>query len=99
MGYVRKMQSGNGIDLAAIYQLLSEVALTVKGHSQQFETMGRRFGALDSRLGEVIADIGGLREAVTHYHATVLGHGLMLSELDERLRPVERHLKLEPTGE
>ena len=85
------MQSGNGIDLAAIYQLLSEVAQTVRGH-------GERFEAIDRKLGEMTADIAGLREAVTHYHATVLGHGVLISELDERVRRIERHLRLEPAS-
>jgi hypothetical protein len=32
---------------------------------------------------------------VTNYHATVLGHGILISELDERVRRIERHLNLE----
>jgi hypothetical protein len=32
---------------------------------------------------------------LTHYHASVLGHGIMLSELEERVRRIERHLDLE----
>ncbi len=85
------MRSGNGIDLAAVYQLLSEVAARVAAHD-------RRFDQIDRKLGEMTADIAGLREAVTHYHATVLGHGVLISELDERVRRIERHLKLEPAG-
>jgi hypothetical protein len=85
------MQSGNGIDLPAVYQLLTEVARTVSAHD-------RRFEALDRKLGEMSADSAGLREAVTNYHASVLGHGIMLSELDERVRRSERHLKLEPAS-
>jgi hypothetical protein len=73
------MQSGNGVDIAAVYQLLREVANRIASHD-------RRFEAIDSKLGEVTADIAGLREAVTNYHATVLGHGLLISELDERVR-------------
>ena len=91
------MQSGNGIDLAAVYQLLREVADRVASNDRRFDQMDRRFEAIDSKLGEVTADIAGLREAVTNYHATVLGHGLLISELDERVRRIERHLKLEPT--
>ena len=92
------MQSGNGVDLSAVYQLLREVADRVASHDRRFDQLDRRFEAMDSQLGEVIADIAGLREAVTNYHATVLGHGLLISELDERVRRIERHLKLEPTG-
>jgi chromosome segregation ATPase len=107
------MQSGNGIDLAAIYLLLTEVAEKVAAHDRRFdqidrrfdqidrrfELVDRRFEAIDRKLGEMSADITGLREAVTNYHASVLGHGILISELDERVRRIERHLKLEPAGE
>ena len=89
--------SGNGIDIGAVYQLLSEVARKVGDHDRRFDQMDRRFQAIDTRLGEVIADISGLREAVTNYHASVLGHGMLISELDERVRRIERHLKLDST--
>jgi hypothetical protein len=99
------MQSGNGIDLAAVYQLLTEVATTVRGHSERFDQIDRRFEQVyrkfeevDRKLVEMTADISGLRDAVTHYHATVLGHGVWISELNERMRRIERHLKLEPTA-
>ena len=105
LGYIHEMQTGNGIDLAAVYQLLTEVAQTVRGHSGRFDHIearlgshDRRFEAIDRKLGEMSADIAGLREAVTNYHASVLGHGIMLSELDERVRRIERHLNLEPTA-
>jgi hypothetical protein len=35
---------------------------------------------------------------VTNYHAPVLGHGILISELDERVRRIERHLNLEPAN-
>ncbi|HVB17516.1 MAG TPA: hypothetical protein VNF04_13350 [Stellaceae bacterium] len=91
------MQSGNGIDLAAVYQLLTEVARTVSGHDRRFEAIDRHFEAIDRKLGEMTADISGLREAVTSYHASVLGHGILISELDERVRRIERHLSLDPS--
>jgi len=28
----------------------------------------------------------------------VIGHGILISELDERVRRIERHLRLEPAG-
>ena len=92
------MQSGNGIDLAAIYQLLSEVAAKVTSHDRRFDQMDRRFEQIDQKLAEMTADITGLRDAVTHYHATVLGHGVWISELDEPVRRIERHLKLKPSA-
>ena len=103
-------QSGNGIDIGAVYQLLTEVAETVRGHSARFERLDARFeglGArfegldarferLEARLDDVAVGLSDLRSAVTNYHGAVLGHGIMLSELDERVRRIERHLKLEP---
>jgi hypothetical protein len=103
-------RSGNGIDIGAVYQLLTEVAETVRGHSARFERLDARFeglGArfegldarferLEARLDDVAVGLSDLRSAVTNYHGAVLGHGIMLSELDERVRRIERHLKLEP---
>jgi signal transduction histidine kinase len=37
--------------------------------------------------------IVGLRRAVVEYHSAVVGHGL-ISELEERVRRLEQHLKL-----
>ena len=50
----------------------------------------------DLRLQDLTTDVAGLRETLTHYHATVLGHGILYSELEERVRRIERHLRLEP---
>jgi len=38
--------------------------------------------------------IVGLRRAVVEYHSTVIGHGLIISELEARMRRVEQHLNL-----
>ena len=84
-------QSGNGVDLAAVYQLLSEVAHTVRGHSSRLDN-------IDHRLDDLNMGLADLRNAVTNYHSTVLGHGILISELDERVRRIERHLKLESAG-
>jgi hypothetical protein len=65
-------RSGNGIDLAAVYQLLREVADRIASHDRRFDRMDSRFAAIDRASGEMTADIGGLREAVTNYHATAL---------------------------
>lgn len=44
------MAEGNGIDLAAIYQLLAQVAATVTGHSAEFQHIDRRLTELDERV-------------------------------------------------
>ncbi|WP_274627482.1 hypothetical protein [Arvimicrobium flavum] len=42
-------------------------------------------------LGEQIV---GLRRAVMEYHTSVVGHGIILSDLEARVRRVEQHLNL-----
>jgi phage shock protein A len=45
---------------------------------------------------ELSEQIVGLRRAVVDYHASVIGHGMLISDLDARLRRVEQHLNLPP---
>src|ERR1700722_15540865 len=49
--------------------------------------------SLEKRLGDQIAT---LRRAVMEYHSSAIGHGVLYSEIDDRLRRVEQHLNLPP---
>ena len=49
------------------------------------------FIALRKETNEQIA---GLRRAVVEYHSAVLGHGVLISELQARVRRIEQHLSL-----
>ena len=40
--------------------------------------------------------IVGLRRAVVEYHTSVIGHGILISELEARVRRLEQHLELPP---
>jgi methyl-accepting chemotaxis protein len=104
------MQSGNGIDLAAIHQLLTEVAQTVRSHSERFEQIDHRFEQIDRRfdqvadvlnehsrkIDDVAAGLRELRSTLYQYHEAVVGHGISLTRLDERVRRIEEHLALDP---
>lgn len=59
---------------------------------------------VEKRLGDQIA---GLRRSVIEYHSSAIGHGVLFSELedkvratqqqhDERIRRIEQHLNLPP---
>jgi hypothetical protein len=48
---------------------------------------------LEKRLNDQIAR---LRRAVMEYHSSAIGHGILISELDERLRRVEQRLDITP---
>jgi hypothetical protein len=53
---------------------------------------------LDAKVDRTRKDLSdqivGLRRAVVEYHTTVVGHGVLISEMEGRLRRVEQHLKL-----
>ena len=40
------------------------------------------------------AQIVGLRRALVEYHSAVIGHGVLISELEARVRRMEQHLNL-----
>ena len=99
------MSGANGPDIAAVYQLLTQVAGTVTGHDRKLDDLSAEVAGLrevvaahDRKLDDLAAGLASLRDAVTHYHSSVLGHGMLISELDERVRRIERHLKLESAG-
>jgi len=54
---------------------------------------------LDAKIDRTRKDLSdqivGLRRAVVEYHTSVVGHGVLTSELEGRLRRVEQHLNLE----
>jgi hypothetical protein len=43
---------------------------------------------------ELTEQIVGLRRAVIDYHTSVVGHGVIISDLEARVRRVEQHLNL-----
>jgi hypothetical protein len=65
-------RSENGVDLAAVYQLLSEVAQTVRGHSGRLDNIDRQLASHERKLDDLAVGLGDLRTAVTNYHSTVL---------------------------
>ena len=61
--------------------------------------MRTRFGPTSpadilSNRKELSEQIVGLRRAVVEYHTSVIGHGILISELEARVRRVEQHLNL-----
>jgi hypothetical protein len=46
-----------------------------------------------NELGEQIV---GLRRAVIDYHTSAIGHGVLIGDLEARVRRVEQHLNLPP---
>lgn len=54
----------------------------------------RRLDTITFDLTNMRRDLAALRLAVQDYHGAVVGHGIQLTELDERVRRIEEHLGL-----
>jgi hypothetical protein len=95
-----------------ILKLLREMRAEITGVRQEMATKGEiaelrsdlnslradvaaDFNALRKEVGEQIV---GLRRAVMEYHTSVIGHGILISELEARVRRVEQHLNLPALG-
>jgi chromosome segregation ATPase len=76
-----RMQSGNGIDLAAIHQLLTEVAQTVRGHSERFDRIDARFDRIDARLDGIDARLDRHERTLNELVVTVNDHTRKLDQL------------------
>jgi ABC-type transporter Mla subunit MlaD len=92
-------------DSAAVNQLLPQVARTVTGHDRKLDDRSTEVAGLrevvaahDRKLDDLAAGLAPLRDAVTHYPSSVLGHGLLIRKLDERVHRIEQHLRIEPAG-
>ena len=49
-----------------------------------------------SRLAHLESGQANRRQELALYHASVMGHGVLISELDHRVRRIEQHLKQPP---
>ena len=162
------MSGGNGIDIAAVYQLLTRVAETLSeqmnilnehsrvldghtrvldahtrvldehsrvldghtrvldGHSTILDAQARMLNELSSVLNQHTRILGDhtrvlndhtlilhdhtrqlndlthgqatLRQTLTEYHSSVMGHGILISQLEDRVRRIEHHLDLPPAA-
>jgi len=72
-------------------ELRSEIKSLRADVAADFVAVRAEFVAVRKEMSEQIA---GLRRAVVEYHSVVLGHGVLISELEARVRRIERHLSL-----
>jgi len=73
---------------------LNELVVTVNEHTRKLDQLADVVNRHDRKLDDLSASLADLRETLTHYHSSVLGHGILISELDERVRRIELHLNL-----
>ena len=92
--------SGNGVDLAAIYQAVLALNEKLTSLDNKVTFLDRRMDQQDRKLETLASkdDLNRLRQTVVEYHSAVIGHGVLISEIDDRLRRVEQHLGLSPVS-
>ena len=83
--------SGNGADVGQVLAMLRDVLSVQNDTRSEVRAQGRKLDDLANQVAD-------LRQALTQYHASVLGHGILITELDTRLRRVEQHLNLSPSA-
>jgi len=103
------VSESDGADMGQVLALLSDVLTGLREFQQQvdgqFADVGRKFADVDRQFASIrqeFADlrqdagdqIASLRQEVTTYHGSVVGHGTLITEMDARLGRIERHLGL-----
>jgi hypothetical protein len=79
-------------DVARLDEKVERVRVGLHSEIQSLRAdVAADFVAVRKEMGEQIA---GLRRAVVEYHSAVLGHGMLISELEARVRRIEGHLDL-----
>ncbi|HKI15427.1 MAG TPA: hypothetical protein VKA12_10575 [Roseiarcus sp.] len=79
-------------DVARVDGKVDAVKVELRSEMQSLRAdVAADFVTVRREMGEQIA---GLRRAVVEYHSAVLGHGVLISELEARVRRIERHLDL-----
>ena len=86
--------SGNGVDLGTIAAMLQTV---IQSQAEMRAEFGSRLSKLESEIAAVMREmkdtrdeLKGVRQEVGLYHSSVMGHGMLISEMDERLTRVEQ---------
>ncbi len=88
------MAEGNGVDIAAVLELVATLATDVR---EMRAEMRREIGEMRREMTELRRDINELKREVTSirdelrlFTTTVQGHGILITEHDERIGRLER---------
>lgn len=95
---MRTEMAGMRAEMAAMKEVMvTKEDLRSELHSLRAD-VASDLATLDAKIDRTRKDLSdqivGLRRAVVEYHTTVVGHGVLISEMEGRLRRVEQHLKL-----
>ena len=93
IGDMRAEMADMRAEMATKADLRSEIHLLRADVASDFIETRREIAEARKDFGEQVV---GLRRAIIEYHTSVIGHGILISELEARLRRVEQHLDLPP---
>ncbi len=79
-----------------VLQLLREIRAEQTRTNDRIDGLGRAVAADIHELRKDTSDqIAGLRRAVVEYHSAVIGHGMIISDLEARVRRLEQRFESE----
>ena len=94
--------SGNGTDLGHMVSMLAEVLAGQERARLQAEQLAARVDKLDAKLDRYQADtkreFTAVRQTVTQYHSSVMGHGFLITEIQDTIRRIADHVSLPPAA-
>ncbi len=93
---VSKTVSGHDAKLDRHERILEQHGKILEHHGQMLQQVVTTINDMQKTMATK-SELTDLRSAVTQYHSSVLGHGIMISELESRMRRVEEHLGLPST--
>ncbi len=88
--HLRGLRADIGDIKSEVRTLKSEMATKSDLHSLRADVAADMLTMQKDTREQIV----GLRRAVVEYHSAVIGHGLLISELEERVRRLEQHLNL-----
>jgi signal transduction histidine kinase len=88
--HLRGLRADIGDIKSEVRTLKSEMATKSDLHSLRADVAADMMTMQKDTREQIV----GLRRAVVEYHSAVIGHGLLISELEERVRRLEQHLNL-----
>jgi chromosome segregation ATPase len=64
----------------------------------RMDRLETRMDHLEARMDHLEGEVRSVRQTLVAYHSSVLGHGILISELEDRVRRIERHLDIPPAA-
>lgn len=90
---LRDEMSAMRVDMVTKEELRAEVSSVSAEMTSLRADVASDFLVMEKRLSDQIA---GLRRSVMEYHSSAIGHGVLLTELEERVRRLEQHAGFPP---